>query len=103
MQFRMRIHALIAALAAASCGASEAHLSPNAQALWDRCNPSVARYCRDRSEGSYSMEHECLRDARTRLGALTDDGEQARLMTAHGCSTTPPSSGGATAGGPSAR
>ncbi len=85
----------LAAVTSVACGSHEAPLTPDAQALWDRCQPPIARYCRDRSEGSYNIEHECLRDGRSRYAALGDEAGRRTLLGTLGCQLeAAPSSGG---------
>ena len=73
------------ALLAGCGGAQQAALTPTAQALWDRCEPSVTRYCHEHSHGSPPHEARCMRDEREALSTQPDDATRAAYLRQHGC------------------
>lgn len=81
-------------LAVAGCGAHEASMPSEARPLWDRCESTLQRYCRERSEGASNIEHACMRDWRDRYVALRDDTGRRALVTSYGCPAPDTSSGG---------
>ena len=76
--------ALLSLLAACG-GAQQVALAPSTQALWDRCEPSVARYCHEHSHGSPPHEARCMRDEREAIAAQPDDATRSAYLRQHGC------------------